>query len=982
MDVRILGPFEVVDGDVPVALGTPKERAVLALLAVNANRVVSIDRLAEELWNGEPPDQAVSALRVYVSHLRKVLPADRLLTKEPGYLLRLDDDELDAARFEAMVEAARAAHDRGDFAGAAGRFDSALALWRGMVLEDVPPTASVAAEAMRLEEARLAAVEDHVAAELAIGRHRTLVAELSALVDEYPLRERLWEHLVLALYRCGRQAEALRAYQRARATLVEELGIEPGPELRTLEAAVLAQDPALNLPGIDTLVPLRRDNLPATTTSFVGRERELDDVATLLEGARLVTLTGVGGVGKSRLALEVARRALPKFADGAWLAELAPITDPSAVVEVVAAALNVTQRQGQTLATSIIDFLRGKQLLLLLDNCEHLLDATARFIDDIVRACPKVVVLATSREGLAVAGERIVAVPSLSVPEEDTTAKDALDVESVRLFVERAGAAKAGFTLTDKNQGAITRLCRRLDGIPLAIELAAARVRSLTPAELADRLDERFRLLAGGPRTAVERHQTLQRAIDWSYDLLYEHERLALNRLAVFAGSFDLAAAEAIIADDQLCADDVVDLLGRLVDKSLVLAEDHDSVTRYRLLETIRQYAQERLEDTGETERFRLLHCRHYVAFATIASDGLRGRDEVAWTARVLVELDNLRGAMMWAAATRDSDLAFTLLNALALQGTAIGYASASWVDHVMSYCTDTEHRLYPTVLALSGWAAMTRGDGREGVAIVNDALRHASALDDRDMCVLLYIANGVLSSTGTWDRVPELTQRWVTLARMTGDDYHLAHALSTSCVTILGSRETEIQAHPILEEALSVAHRSGSPTAIIWPTEMLGILLTEREPDRAAELLDEALVAAKSVGNVLGIGVGGSNLARVEAIRGDWPRAAALLVQAVEHMHRIGDRFALRANVADVVVNTFGAAKIHEAVAVVYGSSSAVGSSTIDHQRDGYKAAIAEAREALGDTTFNQLVEHGRHIDDDDLVAFVRCEAEKLLNL
>jgi len=982
MDVRILGPFEVVDGGVPVALGTPKERAVLALLVVNANRVVSIDRLAEELWDGDPPDQSVSALRVYVSHLRKVLPADRLLTKEPGYLLRVDENEFDAARFEATVAAARAALDGGDAVGAAAHFDRALGLWRGTVLEDVQLTASMAAEALRLEEARLAAVEDHIAAELTIGRHRALVAKLSAMVDEHPLRERLWEQLVLALYRCGRQADALRAYQRARATLVEELGIEPGPDLRKLEAAVLAQDPALDPPGIDTLVPVRRDNLPAATTSFVGRERELDDVAALLEDARLVTLTGVGGVGKSRLALEVASRALPNFADGAWLAELAPISDPSAVVEVIAAALNVTQRQGQTLAAGIIDFLRSKQLLLVLDNCEHLLDATARFIDDIVRASPEVCVLATSREGLAVAGERIVAVPSLGVPAEDADADNALDTESVRLFVERAAAAKSGFTLTDKNEGAVTRLCRRLDGIPLAIELAAARVRSLTPAELADRLDERFRLLAGGPRTAVERHQTLQRAIDWSYDLLYEHERLALNRLAVFAGSFDLAAAEAIIADDQLCADDVVDLLGRLVDKSLVLAEDHDGVTRYRLLETIRQYAQDRLEDAGETERFRLRHCQHYVAFATTASDGLRGRDEVAWTARVLDELDNLRGAMMWAAATRDSDLAFTLLNALALQGTAIGYASASWVDHVMSYCTDTGHRLYPTVLALAGWAAMTRGNGHEAVEIANDALRHASVLTDRDMCVLLYVATGVLSNTGSWERVPELTQRWVTLARAIGDDYYLAHALATSCVTSLGSRETEREALPILEEALVVARRSGNPTAIIWPAVMLGILLTEADTDQAAGLLEEALAAATSVGNVLGIGISVCNLAWLHVTRDNWASAARLLVRAVEHLHRIGDRFALRANLSDVVVNIFGAAKAYAAVAVAHGSVYTVNSNTHWHQRFGYETAVAEAREVLGDTMFNQLVEHGRQIDDEELVAFVRHEAEKLLKL
>jgi predicted ATPase/class 3 adenylate cyclase len=367
-------------------------------------------------------------------------------------------------------------------------------------------------------------------------------------------------------------------------------------------------------------------NLPAQGGVFIGRAEELVQVAAALESSRVVTLIGVGGVGKTRLAVQVAAELLPRFRDGAWLVELGPVLDAAVLLEAVAGSLRVPERQGQTLAASVTDFLRAKQLLVVLDNCEHLLDAAAGFVEVAVETCPEVVVLATSREALGVDGERILVIPPLGVPADGVSTEAVGAVDAVRLFVERAARHKAGFELTDANAAAVGALVRRLDGIPLAIELAAARVRSLTPAELAERLDERFRLLAGGRHGAVERHQTLRRAIDWSYELLSEAEQQTLNRVAVFPGDFSLRSAEAVIGGDGIDRSAVVDLLGRLVDKSLVMAEDRDGVSRYRLLETIRQYGQERLEAAGEAAKLRRRYAEHYAGYAASAGGGLRGR--------------------------------------------------------------------------------------------------------------------------------------------------------------------------------------------------------------------------------------------------------------------------------------------------------------------------------------------------------------------
>jgi predicted ATPase/class 3 adenylate cyclase len=411
------------------------------------------------------------------------------------------------------------------------------------------------------------------------------------------------------------------------------------------------------LRGVDTYPT----NLPQQLTSFVGRADEISEVCTALGEVRIVTLTGVGGVGKTRLAVQAAAEVLPLYSDGVWLCELGPLSDAAGIDDLVATTLSVAQHPGESLRDSIAAGLRDREMLLVLDNCEHLIAASARFVDALARACPNLRVLATSREGLGLSGERLMAIRSLAVPDEGERPEEFAEYEAVRLFVDRATDARRGFIATPENLATIAQISRRLDGIPLAIELAAARVRMMTPADIARRLDERFRLLTGGSRTAVERHQTLRAAVDWSYALLEPSEQVALDRLAVFAGGFTLDAAEAVVVDDGSDVD-VIELLGQLVDKSLVVAEeDTDGATRYRLLETIRQYAAERLDGRGEGDVVRRRHAECYIALIERVEAAIPGPNEDEWVRAADREMANFRAALEWAASVGDADVALRL---------------------------------------------------------------------------------------------------------------------------------------------------------------------------------------------------------------------------------------------------------------------------------------------------------------------------------
>jgi len=648
VEIAVLGPLEVTLRGRSIAVAGNVQRSLLVLLAIEPGAVVPADRLADDLY-GESRTNVANALQSQVSRLRRLLGADVVVGKPPGYVLDVDADAVDAGRFERLVEAARGAHAAGDATDASELYRKALSLWRGPALLDALDIDTARAAATRLEELRLTAFEERVAADLELGRHHEVVGELQAAVAEHPLREGLRAALMLALYRSGRQADALAAYQDARRRLGDELGLDPGPELRELEAAILRQDATLNpapvpatagaAPDIIAAAPAR---VPVALTTFVGREDAVRDVTALLAAHRLVTITGPGGAGKTRLALELAAR--HERRDGTWFVDLAVVTDPGDVAAAVGRALGVE-------GTGLAEYLAGKQPLIVLDNCEHVLDAVASLAGSLLVAAP-VRMLATSREPLNIAGEMQWPLPPL-----------ALD-DAVRLFADRAVAVQPAFAGADET---VADICRRLDGMPLAIELAAARVKAFTVPDIAARLDDRFRLLTSGARTALPRHQTLRALVDWSYDLLFEDQRTLFEQLAVFPGGFALDAAEAMAEHARLDPTDTIDLLAQLVDKSLVHCEDRGGVTRYRVLETLRQYGHDRLAGAGRLDDARRRQAEWCLALAEQAAAHLYGPSMAEWLDRLVdVELDNVRAAVAWATETGDAELGVRLATACA----------------------------------------------------------------------------------------------------------------------------------------------------------------------------------------------------------------------------------------------------------------------------------------------------------------------------
>ncbi|MFI6262368.1 AfsR/SARP family transcriptional regulator [Micromonospora sp. NPDC051006] len=735
MRISLLGPLEVhTDSGAPVEVGGARLRRLLIVLALEPGRLVSAGRLVDAIWDGQPPAGAVNALQALVSRLRRAAPGLPVEAGPGGYRLAVEPTAVDVHRFEAALTAGRAllATDPSD---AARRLDAGLTLWRGPALADAADADFARAPVARLDELRLAGTEDLIEARAATEDPAALLPRLRELVTTHPLRERLAHQLILTLHRAGRPAEALTEYDRLRTTLAETLGADPGPELNALHLAVLRGEPAAGtqhpryaeaapdlgaptMPGAGPVngtpgpaqaaptapadrhpgaaAPLRAERaaptdehpaaarfpvhppggLPATLTSFVGREAAVDRVGDLLGRSRLVTLTGPGGAGKTRLAIESGRAVAHRFPDGVWLVELAPVTDPAEVPQAVLALLGLREQAliagrprvppGEAVdpTARLIEALAPRCALLVLDNCEHLLDAAAELADRLLGAAPDLRVLATSREPLGITGETLRPVEPLALPPPGADPAAAAAYPSVRLFIDRAGAVRPDFGVDTGTVAAVVGICRALDGIPLAIELAAARLRSMTADQVAARLDDRFRLLTGGSRTALPRHQTLRAVIDWSWDLLDPAERALWRRLAVFTGGATAATVERVCAGGELPPDDVFDRLSALVEKSLVLAVG-DREPRYRMLETIREYGLARLAEAGEGQRMRQAHAAEFLALAERADPELRGPEQLRWIARLRADHDNLHAALRWVIGAGDAGTAVRLVGAL-----------------------------------------------------------------------------------------------------------------------------------------------------------------------------------------------------------------------------------------------------------------------------------------------------------------------------
>ena len=673
MDFRILGFPEVVREDVALPVGGRKERTLLALLVVNADQVVSVDRMADELWGGDPPRSATKTVRSYISRLRRHLGSGSdIATKGSGYVLVVDPGAIDAARFENLLESGLARQRSGAHMLAAEDLAAALAEWRGPALAGLEDHNFAQLEAARLEGRRSEAIEARMASDLELGRHSRLVAELEQLVVTYPFREAFWRYLMLALYRSGRQADALRTFQEAKRCLGEELGIEPSPELRELEEAILLQDAGLATVG-EASGAIHK--LPMARDSFVGREAELTEICRLITDYRCVTLTGVGGSGKTRLGIEAARSALDSHPDGGRYVELATIQDPDAVAEQVLLAFGEPGSHARDPVGVLADFLRTKHFLLVLDNCEHLIAPVAQLADRLLDECPRLSILATSREDLGIAGEAVFRVPTLRVPEPGESIEGVKEAEATRLLVDRVRAHLHDFTVDEGTSDAVSTVCRTLDGIPLAIELAAARMRTMTVDELATRVDDRLSLLTKGARTAPPRQQTLRATIEWSYELLTPDAKRVFRRVGAFSGPWTMDAAHGVTSNGEPQSE-TVELIAELVGKSLV---ERNPAGRYRLLETIRQFAFEQLVLSGEAPLIGRRHRDWYLETARREDRALRGPDQqAAWT-RLEQDHDNLRAAIRWSLDGGDVDAGLELVGALGYFWMVRGYWRETW---------------------------------------------------------------------------------------------------------------------------------------------------------------------------------------------------------------------------------------------------------------------------------------------------------------
>lgn len=654
LKVRILGPLEV-EKDQPVSLDRLSHRRLLSALVLERGRALGTDALIDRLWDGEPPATAKATVHTHVSALRRVLGNSHIVTEGRAYRLAVESEDLDVARFATLAQEARTAARKGDWEEALEAAESALDLWRGEPFPDLVDDDFARPEITRLTEIYLELQELRADGLITTGRADDAVPRLEGLVIQHPLRERLWEHLMLARYRLGRHTEALRAYQTLRDHLAE-IGLEPGHRLSRLEEKILFHERSLS----ET-----RHNLPDELSSFIGRRDEISVVSELVQDRRLTTLTGAGGSGKTRLAVQVARHVLDSFPDGIWMVELASIDEPDRIAVEIALTMGLRPRGEQAL-TVLTQVLETETVLIIFDNCEHLLEDAASMVQHILQSSPNVKILATSREPLRVPGEAIYQVPGMSFPIEKTSDPAvALLFDAVQLFRDRAEQSNLSFDLDETNLPGVLNICSGLDGIPLAIELAAARTRAMDVRVIADRLDDRLQLLTAGASTAHPRQETLQATIEWSYRLLDHDEKAALNRLSVFRGGFAVDAAEEVVADDQIESRDVARLLSDLIDKSLVTTFQSPSGARLRLLESVRQYAEMRLTNGGDEAPVRNRH----LSWSLSKTDRLWARTlggerrDVSTT--LALEADNLQAAFEHALSRYDNESVVRLSHAL-----------------------------------------------------------------------------------------------------------------------------------------------------------------------------------------------------------------------------------------------------------------------------------------------------------------------------
>ncbi|MFB7733455.1 BTAD domain-containing putative transcriptional regulator [Streptomyces sp. NPDC056112] len=845
MQIGMLGPLEVrTDDGLLVDVPGARLRGLLATLALKPGHVVPKASLIDWIWGEHPPADATNALQRLVSRLRKVLPGGVVDGLTDGYRLAVEPEAVDAVRFERLVGAGQARAE--DAPRRVRPLREALELWRGTALQDIGLQDSAAFDAavVRLEGLRLSATEERVDAEITLGRGAEMVTELTDLVAAHPVRERLVAALMRALVAAGRDSEALLVYQRARETLADTLGVDPSPELSALHVALLRGE-------LRQGESRRKTNLRAELTTFVGRGADVAAVRELIAGHRLTTVIGPGGSGKTRLATETARTLLGELPDGAWLVELAPIGADGDVAQSALAGLGLRDALlGETPNAEPTDRLiaavREREALLILDNCEHVIESAAVFAHRVLGECRRLRILATSREPLGITGEALWLVEPLALPERDADPARIESSPAVQLLRDRAGAVRRNLAVDASTLATAVRVCRALDGMPLAIELAAARLRTMPIGQLANRLDDRFRLLTSGSRTALPRHRTLRAVVDWSWELLTEAERMVLRRLSVFAGGASLEAAERVCAGDAVEREQVLDLLTALTEKSLLLTEG-DSAPRYRMLGTIKEYAGHRLADAGESDRARHAHLTYFTELTETAEPHLRRAEQLEWLATLGAEHDNIGAAMRGALAADEAQAAMRLA-------------------------------------AGAGWYWWLSGHRTEGIELITAAARTPGEVHD-EVRATVYALMVLFVSSGRNDE------------RQAAEWIHEAHRLSR----LGGRRHPHIGFVEALERLLRAPDASLSAFEPLlddedpwvralarWHLGKMRIVLGQ-DTRNADAYLETALAEFRALGERFGISLALIQLAERTAVRGGFAGACEHYEQAIAVVTEVG---------------------------------------------------------------------------------------------
>jgi predicted ATPase/class 3 adenylate cyclase len=747
---------------------------------------------------------------------------------------------------------------------------------------------------------------------------------------------------------------------------------------------VVADEAARDFPPLRSL-DVYAGNLPVQLTSFVGRDQELDAISAALDAGRLVTIVGVGGVGKTRLAVQAAADALPRFRDGAWLCELATVPDDESMVQVFAESLGVQQRSGISLTESIVEFLRTKKMLIVLDNCEHLLRAARRLAEDVLQKCPDVRILATSREGFGVSGEQVWPLQSLDVPDDGGVEAVAAS-DAVVLFSERARSVRPDFRIDAGNAAAIADICRRLDGIPLAIELAAARVVAMTPSDIATRLGERFRLLTGGRHASVERHQTLRAAVDWSYSLLGSVERSVFDRLAVFAGTFDVSAAEAVVAGEGIEGWDVIDALGGLVAKSTVTAEEGaGGAMRYQLLETMRQYALERLEEGGDVDAWRRRHAAHYADIAEQLSTGMRGPQELAARVQLLMEVDNVRAAVIWgldAVDDADSEMAMRIIAALSHEASlhrSVGVGR--WALRAVDRAERSSPARRADVLGAAAYSTLVSGDHERSRELALAALRDGPQPESWSPgLAFLTLGYGALA-TGRHDEVlPIMNEGHEKLAAIVHDEWAMLAFLwsKTAFGSLLNAPGTHAEAADLVRRARAL----GNTTAIANSLHAYAMSRARDEPEESLAAFEES-VGLLTVGNDNLLSSAYSMSGQLYARRGEMNKAFQSVRAAVVHSEHIGDHPQLVSALA--FATTILSRSGHQEPAAVLAGVIVDGSLAEINRfpgsaREHGDRVLVRIEEALGSDAYRRAAARGASMSFEEIVEYTIGELDRVI--